>query len=791
MEHIQSLEELYRKLKNENCFSEWKRWMEFEEFDFENVADDVNGPYDQSDMKHIVSHAFYRKIQASIKGQSQHNITNNTTSTTAQRTQGYDEDMIQLIRALRAQISNKQALELILQQIIIDKFDFGSINDDIEDANESHIGSYLREHNINDSTFAQFCDIVRSFQEDETTNNTAIKPPVITQQHTLDMQPDDEWYKVLVEMKRSPMFTEQFYYQVVQKYKDDEYELEDVAEETYEDSVHEMIKELFHECYDEQKHRKLHVLLVESARRVLYNDNCNTKMISATTQTNNPIPRDPQYMLEPTIDEAKLKYVNVEDGDAFKHMIRVKQQIERLNIEDASQKAIQNDGNPDISFVKTSCTFGINSVQEMIDLWMVQLGIAYNHDTYELKRNHLMLLHQQFMGCFRDFVYKTFEHIQYKDYNNKLYFDGLNVVAVQRFLGYGTFTNIIIDLSKKKPRVPKALDDEEMGYKPCINKRTIQYKASHDNCIYWSAQQIQMHFLAFIITLSNHFSLHCESIDNCAAILEISVPNILNGYVEETDKKWQYNEFKKTMDSYVMQFHKTLDKSKRQSFEHNMKQSHIACWSLDLSKETEMKEEFDCEPHYIGRTADDLGYEIDEKEYRECYEKVHLWWLMRTKRIFTKIKDKQKNRRKTKLGIAVHKCRRSIKLYLHYQGAVVRMQFEDIGKWFKDLFKYHTNELNQGNWCLVEQYLDKISGNNQTLAHPESWKDENKNKVSVWDERQLRLKSWNDLDSQFLDKNLNLCQDIVNIKGMEQFIKVYNPFLEQLRQLKMLKKRTK
>eukprot|EP01084_Bolivina_argentea_P040859 75423_1 len=124
MEHIQSLEELYRKLKNENCFSEWKRWMEFEEFDFENVADDVNGPYDQSDMKHIVSHAFYRKIQASIKGQSQHNITNNTTSTTAQRTQGYDEDMIQLIRALRAQISNKQALELILQKIIIDKFDF-------------------------------------------------------------------------------------------------------------------------------------------------------------------------------------------------------------------------------------------------------------------------------------------------------------------------------------------------------------------------------------------------------------------------------------------------------------------------------------------------------------------------------------------------------------------------------------------------------------------------------------------------------------------------------------------
>eukprot|EP01083_Nonionella_stella_P073041 197210_1 len=524
MEHIQSLEELYRKLKNENCFSEWKRWMEFEEFDFENVADDVNGPYDQSDMKHIVSHAFYRKIQASIKGQSQHNITNNTTSTTAQRTQGYDEDMIQLIRALRAQISNKQALELILQKIIIDKFDFGSINDDIEDANESHIGSYLREHNINDSTFAQFCDIVRSFQEDETTNNTAIKPPVITQQHTLDMQPDDEWYKVLVEMKRSPMFTEQFYYQVVQKYKDDEYELEDVAEETYEDSVHEMIKELFHECYDEQKHRKLHVLLVESARRVLYNDNCNTKMISATTQTNNPIPRDPQYMLEPTINIESLKYVDVADGHAFQHMIDVKRHIEELSIEDAKKNK-----NDDISLVKSFCILGINSVQEAIDLWVVQIAIAYNNVTYAQQRNHLMLLHLQFMDCFRDFVYNTFEHIQYKDYNNKLYFDGLNVVAVQRFLGYGKFSNIITELRKSKERVSatpsgaKALD--KTVYKPSINTKRVHYKTPHDNYIYWPAQQIQMYCLAFIITLSNQFSLDCELIDNCAAIFDISVPD--------------------------------------------------------------------------------------------------------------------------------------------------------------------------------------------------------------------------------------------------------------------------
>eukprot|EP01083_Nonionella_stella_P301136 1031540_1 len=126
MEPIQSLEELYRKLQNEVGFSDWKLWMEFHQFDFDCLVDDVNGvdgPHHQYDIKGIVPDTLYRKIEACIDGHSQHNITNNTIQP-SQITQDYDEDMIQLIRALKTQISNKQALELILQKIIIDKFDF-------------------------------------------------------------------------------------------------------------------------------------------------------------------------------------------------------------------------------------------------------------------------------------------------------------------------------------------------------------------------------------------------------------------------------------------------------------------------------------------------------------------------------------------------------------------------------------------------------------------------------------------------------------------------------------------
>eukprot|EP01083_Nonionella_stella_P256645 879376_1 len=113
------LQELYSKLQNETGFTEWKQWIQEEEFDFECIVDDMND--EQSDIKEYINGntnipgVFYRKIQACIKGEAYH--TSTTVSRSCYDTKEDEEHETESAQCdncmtpLKTQIPNTHALE--------------------------------------------------------------------------------------------------------------------------------------------------------------------------------------------------------------------------------------------------------------------------------------------------------------------------------------------------------------------------------------------------------------------------------------------------------------------------------------------------------------------------------------------------------------------------------------------------------------------------------------------------------------------------------------------------------
>ena len=482
------------------------------------------------------------------------------------------------------------------------------------------------------------------------------------------------------------------------------------------------------------------------------------------------------------------EFVDEEMSQKYKWIDYIISTFEKLHIAEIKPNAKKDLG---ISFRRLGAIFGLNQVLEMVDLQIAMTCICFNQHNYQIMKKHLMRIEEKpVKGAYYLFIKETFKPNNYNKDKFDIYIQGLNVSQATRLMGTARLTSVLvgirklnnIDVNDDDEKNDEDYDEDNNGYDDDddddeYNKGLSTLKSGSDERrLNYYSREAQQYLLAFIVAMSRHLLKdYCHL--NCSVILDLKTPSIDEKPPQQKqyDINMSHQDFGDKMDSLSGKFEEVFaNQNYRPEFRDNVEKEHqIPYWCIDVSSPHNQR--IKAKPKFLKINKQDLGIDLDKKQYKQDFDKCHWFHLMRVKRYFSENAMKDKNQGNCKrIGVSVHKFNQTLKLYLHFEGGIIRIVPQDIVKWIPYLFMYRDNELNLD---LIGPYLQRVLKDNQNLA-VESWSsslnDHNteymlraREKKNIW----KQIKSWDQLDSQFIKKRNKLLQVIKKLDGMKSFYK--------------------
>ena len=723
------------------------------QYDYQGVIEDIDEG-DQGDLWDQLPTDTFEKIKSILSG----NTINEQVEVVTE-----SKEMSELLHKLIQKMENQAAVQNIKQTINQTELDIESILDEMENKNDCEIYTNLMENNFKESDWTQFCNIIKD-KDDKLLHRYHTQTP--SNPNIDDIKMKDLKQKLYT---MSNVMAANIIIQCINDPHDGFDEFDDISEDVTDKETSTIYQQL------------------EENQSIANIDNIFEEVCQIINKM------EPIIEVElKEVEEMKLvdiESIDKERGDKFKLHVDIQDKLGEMLIGMAKVDPKDEDANKAKALVKLRCIFGINTPLQMVELIQRQLIRAFLHNDYDILNQHLTIFEG---GIFREAMHNFFadkfvkfklETINKERWNN--WIQGLRTYCSIRFLGYDKYKAIINHHKKIYQHIDNNNnnnndDDTKDNVSDDGNDGFIYDQVSSDNAgddfIYYPVLNVQIYLIAFYIELTKYL-LNFRSNAYYSVVLFINLPDLKES---EPAPAKIIGSITEMIDTVSTKFsHQLQQAQKYHNFEKKMEDHCMAYFMVDFNDEPKDRIKL---PQYVTIQEKDIGFKFKEGEYDKNFKNFQLFELMRVKRLFKqKLND-------MKLAIAIHKFGKTIKMYLHFMQYIIRIEIQDLYKWFRLLFGskpwYHQNEINESNWNNeIGQYLQQILQDYKDLNDLPSTENTHKLQHGPEDyQRKIdavykKIDNWADFDRDFYDLDALLTQEIlekVEELRQDKFSSAYN-----------------